>query len=141
MSNIVGLNTLVYAAKTFNKVTSPENGATKKPKEEPYSVWEDIFMPLGYSHQDIKLKMKSTYIEVETKEVGVFTSEFSSPLFLQAELDKWKAVEISYQGGMVPLKQQRQIVQNMEMKREYELTLYIMEKEQWGEDKKNIRDA
>jgi len=42
-------NTFVDAAKTFDKVTSLRKRATKKPKEEPYSVWEDIFRPTGYS--------------------------------------------------------------------------------------------
>jgi hypothetical protein len=78
----VGLNTPVDVAQTFDKVTSPRKKATKKPKEEPYSVWEDIFSPVGYSPQDIKFRMASTQTEVETREVGISTSEFPSPLFL-----------------------------------------------------------
>jgi hypothetical protein len=82
-----GSKTLVDAAKTFDKVTSTRKMATKKPQEDLYSVWEDIFIPIGYSPQDIKFRMTSTQIEVESREVGVLTSEFPS-LFLQEKIDK-----------------------------------------------------
>jgi len=61
--NNVGLKTHVDVVKIFDKVTSPRKTTTKKPKDDPYSFWEDIFRHVGYSLQEIKFRMKSTNTE------------------------------------------------------------------------------